>query len=172
MGDNRIADVASIAGCLELRYLNLSGNKVASFEALAPLKVLEKLQWLDLGNCPVAALDGYRQRLFKQFPSLVALDGTNEKGEEMEDRGMNGDEDDDEEEDDDDEDDDDYESDESDESGPGLAALIGDDLLDEDADDNEDFDATRAGAEAGDDVDISDDADEDDQPPRKKRKDV
>lgn len=40
---------------------------------------------LDLYNCPVTAIDNYRNQVFELLPSLNSLDGLDKSGEEVDD---------------------------------------------------------------------------------------
>jgi len=76
LSDNRISGtLGCLKGCTTLTHLNLSGNKIKTFDALQPLGVLTKLRSLDLFNNDVTKEDSYREKVFKLLPSLLYLDG-------------------------------------------------------------------------------------------------
>ena len=77
---------------------------------------LTDLKDLDLFNCPVTAVEGYRERVFKLLPDLKSLDGFDQNGQEVNPPGEEDDEDDEEEE-------------EEEEEGPGLEYLQQDILV-------------------------------------------
>lgn len=156
LSDNRIyGGLENLLTCPNLTHLNLSGNKIKELEELAPLAKLASLRNVDLFNCEVTKIDGYRDNVFKLLPTLKFLDGfdQNEQEDEEEDE-LDGcddsdveegdEEEDDDEDDDDDEEDDDAEDDDEDvvegdnvpKNGNQADAAESDD--DDDSDDDED----------------------------------
>ena len=98
---NNIQSLAGIDACIELKFLNLSYNKIQQISALEPLKKLQKLElqgnrimdfksfpqgnnslrvlylqeFVMNGTNPICSMAGYSEKVFKIFPSLLALDG-------------------------------------------------------------------------------------------------
>lgn len=99
LSDNRLTGgLNALAGCPNLSTLNLSGNKLKEVESLEPLKDLPNLKSVDLFNCEVTSLEGYRGKVFELIPHLKYLDGfdrDDQEAEESED-GLGGEGDDDE----------------------------------------------------------------------------
>lgn len=166
LSDNRISGGFNLlSGSPKLSTLNLSGNKIASLDALEPLKEFKNLKQLDFFSCEVTQTENYREKVFALLPGLVYLDGFDQNDKEVEDsdeeNGVHdhavddseeevGEDEDEEEENEDEEDDEDEEEDGEEESE-------GDDYDPDGAHDS--------------DVDIEDDADEDDDKARgQKRK--
>lgn len=89
-----------------LRDLDLSNNRIASVEDLAPLAKL-RLESLDLYECPVTKIEGYRSKVFGLFGSLKYLDKADANGNERTETDDEEEEDEEEEEGDDEEDEDD-----------------------------------------------------------------
>ncbi|XP_055948933.1 acidic leucine-rich nuclear phosphoprotein 32 family member A-like isoform X2 [Argiope bruennichi] len=176
LSDNRISGGLNLlSGSPKLSTLNLSGNKIASLDALEPLKDFQNLKQLDLFSCEVTQTENYREKVFALLPGLVYLDGFDQNDKEVEDsdeeNGVNdhnaddseeGGEDDDEEENEDEEDDEDEEED----GEVDLSYLQN--SIDEESE-GDDYDPYGANDS---DVDIEDDADEDDEdkPRGQKRK--
>uniref|UniRef100_J3LRF8 U2A'/phosphoprotein 32 family A C-terminal domain-containing protein n=1 Tax=Oryza brachyantha TaxID=4533 RepID=J3LRF8_ORYBR len=79
-----------------LRGLDLGNNRFAEVDELAPLAPLG-IESLDLYQCPVTKVKGYREKVFALIPSLKYLDGMDAEGN---DRLESDEEEDDEEEDD------------------------------------------------------------------------
>jgi acidic leucine-rich nuclear phosphoprotein 32 family member A/C/D len=74
----------NLIACKSITHLNLSGNKIKDVEELAPLANLTSLRNLDLFNCEVTKIDGYREKIFKLLPSLKFLDGFDQNEQEDE----------------------------------------------------------------------------------------
>eukprot|EP01018_Ginkgo_biloba_P024199 Gb_34082 [translate_table: standard] len=84
LSDNRISgglEYLVQAGLKSLQDLDLSNNRVQVFEDLVPLSQLNLLS-LDLYECPVTRLPGYRARVFGIVKSLQYLDKTDVDGKE------------------------------------------------------------------------------------------
>ncbi|WVZ60053.1 hypothetical protein U9M48_010121 [Paspalum notatum var. saurae] len=144
--DNRLSGAAALAAVAEacgatLRHLDLGNNRFAAVDELDPLAKLG-VEALDLYQCPVTKVKGYREKVFALIPSLKYLDGVDAEGNERletDDEEDNEDDDDEEGEDGEEgeegvegEDDDEEEGDEEDaEDGEG-------DEEDEEAEDEED----------------------------------
>ncbi|XP_052870394.1 acidic leucine-rich nuclear phosphoprotein 32 family member A isoform X1 [Anopheles cruzii] len=76
LSDNRISNgLNHLTKSSKLTHLNLSGNRIADFEELRPLKDLENLECLDLFNNQVTLTENYRDKMFTLIPSLSHLDG-------------------------------------------------------------------------------------------------
>ncbi|THU53987.1 hypothetical protein C4D60_Mb10t20220 [Musa balbisiana] len=101
-----------------LRDLDLSNNRIASVEDLAPLAKL-RLESLDLYECPVTKIEGYRSKVFGLFGSLKYLDKADANGNERTETDDEEEEDEEEEEGDDEEDADDEIVDEEEEEEEG-----------------------------------------------------
>ncbi len=74
--------------CPGLTKLNLSGNKIRDIDTLKPLAGLEHLTHLDLYNCEVQDVDGYREKTFKVIPHLKYLDGVDSEDREAPDSDL------------------------------------------------------------------------------------
>uniref|UniRef100_A0A0N5A7Q8 LRRcap domain-containing protein n=1 Tax=Syphacia muris TaxID=451379 RepID=A0A0N5A7Q8_9BILA len=136
LSDNKISDgLESITGCPALTHLNLAGNSISSIDALNPLTKLENLVSLDLFNCEVSHSEKYREKVFKMFPNLKWLDGTDENDELEESENRDDAELDDNMEDLSDEE---QEDDEDDDEKVGLAYLDSSEVM-QDEDETEDF---------------------------------
>lgn len=77
--DNRLSGAAALAAVAEacgaaLRHLDLGNNRFAEVEELEPLAKLG-VEALDLYQCPVTKVKGYREKVFALIPSLKYLDG-------------------------------------------------------------------------------------------------
>lgn len=83
------------AGLLALTRLSLAGNRFASLDSLEPLTGVVMLNDLDLYNCPVTEVDGYRQSIFDMLGNLKYLDGFDADDNEKDDEDDDGDGDDD-----------------------------------------------------------------------------
>lgn len=84
LSDNRVAGglaALAAAGLAALRHLDLSNNRIAAAEDLAPLAALG-LESLDLYECPVTRVEGYRSKVFGMIPSLKYLDKIDADGKE------------------------------------------------------------------------------------------
>ncbi|CAI8050763.1 Acidic leucine-rich nuclear phosphoprotein 32-related protein [Geodia barretti] len=91
LGDNKLTGgLEALSKCPEIRHLSLVGNRLASVDLLAPLKGLEKLETLDLLDCPLTRQEDYRARVFALLPGLRSLDGLNQAGEEVEETDSEG----------------------------------------------------------------------------------
>lgn len=147
LSDNWISGgLEYLSGLPKLMYLNLSGNKITDIDTLKPLKGISTLVNLDLFNCDVSGIDGYRQKVFDLIPSLVYLDGLDKDGNEL---------------DDDDEDCEEESTGGGGEGGGGKNSKPGEDGeedLDDELDDEDDDDLD----DDDDDDDEDDDEDEDD----------
>lgn len=81
MPDNRLAGgLEHLSGCSQLQHLDLSGNKLASLDALEPLRQLQHLHSLDLYGNAVEATPSCRERVFGMLPSLKYLNGEDAEG--------------------------------------------------------------------------------------------
>ncbi|UJR34071.1 hypothetical protein I4U23_021481 [Adineta vaga] len=121
---NRLSSgLENLEGCPNLSLLILAGNKFKTIDELKPLAKLPKLSILDLANCDVTSIDGYRETMFEILPQLKYLDNVDKTGverdsddEDEDDENAGSDEGDD----DGDEEEEEYEEDES---KTGLKAL-------------------------------------------------
>lgn len=85
LSDNRLTGGLNVlSSCPNIQQLNLSGNKIKDCETLEPLKELKQLKSVDLFNCEVTSMDGYREKVFEQLPSLKYLDGFDREDKEAE----------------------------------------------------------------------------------------
>lgn len=76
LSDNRISGGFNVLhGSPRLTHLTLSNNKIQEIDTLEPLAALKELRVLDLFNCGVTSVDGYREKMFALLPSLKYLDG-------------------------------------------------------------------------------------------------
>ena len=76
LSDNRISgglEFLVSSHLQSLRDLDLSNNKIQSFEELAPLAQLNLLS-LDLYECPITRVEDYRRKVFLLIKSLQYLD--------------------------------------------------------------------------------------------------
>eukprot|EP00243_Klebsormidium_subtile_P012666 TRINITY_DN7849_c0_g2_i1.p1 TRINITY_DN7849_c0_g2~~TRINITY_DN7849_c0_g2_i1.p1 ORF type:complete len:247 (+),score=75.05 TRINITY_DN7849_c0_g2_i1:103-843(+) len=81
LSDNRIAGgLEHLAHLSALIVLDLSNNRLADIEDLAPLKRLWKLQTVDFYQCPVTQQPRYRERVFKMLDGVKYLDGADQEG--------------------------------------------------------------------------------------------
>ncbi|KAG2536182.1 hypothetical protein PVAP13_9NG167600 [Panicum virgatum] len=83
---NRLSGAATLAAVAEacgatLRHLDLGNNRFAEVEELEPLAKLG-VEALDLEQCPVSKVKGYREKVFVLIPSLKYLDGADAQGNE------------------------------------------------------------------------------------------
>ncbi|KAK3146506.1 hypothetical protein QOZ80_3BG0267360 [Eleusine coracana subsp. coracana] len=144
--DNRLYGAAALSAVAEacgatLRYLDLGNNRFADVEELVPLAKVG-IEALDLYQCPVTKVKGYREKVFALVPSLKYLDGVDAEGNE---RFETDDEEDDEEE-------EDEEGDEEDEGGEEEEGEEDDgDDGEGDEEDGEGDDEEEEGDEAGED---------------------
>ncbi|TVU04244.1 hypothetical protein EJB05_50191 [Eragrostis curvula] len=84
--DNRLSGAAVLSAVAEacgatLRHLDLGNNRFAEVEELTPLAKLG-VEVLDLYQCPVTKVKGYREKVFALIPSLKYLDGVDAEGNE------------------------------------------------------------------------------------------
>lgn len=157
LSDNRISGGLNLLHTSpKLSHLNLSGNKIASLEALEPLKEFKNLKSLDLFNNEATTISNYRELIFDLIPSLKFLDGFDAEDREAEDsenedEEVNGNEDDSEEGEDEDEEglEDEEEEDLEDDDDVGLDAVYKENLDEES--DGDDYEG-EAGEEEDDDV--------------------
>jgi len=157
LSDNRLTTgLNALAGCPTLSTVNLSGNKLKDVESLEPMKDLPNLKSVDLFNCEVTSVEGYREKVFELIPHLKYLDGfdrNDQEAEESED-GMGGEGGDDEingggegsdedegADDDEDGDDDDEDEDETGDFEPGDDDDDDDDIPDEEEEEGEEENA-------------------------------
>jgi len=163
LSDNRLSNgLENLDGCINLTLLVLAGNKFKSIDELKSLIKLPKLLILDLMNCDVTKIDGYRQTMFTMLPQLKYLDNADKDGvekdsddEDEEDlENGDGDEDDDE---DDDEDEEEVDQDEceEDDSKTGLKALYNGTFEEGDDDDEESYEGKSGEEESDEDDDLS-----------------
>ncbi|KAL6072544.1 hypothetical protein STEG23_006864 [Scotinomys teguina] len=61
--------------CLNLTYLNLSGNKSKDLSTVEALQNLKNLKSLDLFNCEITNLEDYRESIFELLQQITYLDG-------------------------------------------------------------------------------------------------
>ncbi|VDK22686.1 unnamed protein product [Taenia asiatica] len=142
----------ALKSCPSLISLNLSGNKLAAIADLAPLASLENLSCLEMGDCDLVSVGGYRKEVFSILPQLKVLDGLDQNGVEESNERITGDvvngpknghvitstnDEGDEEDDEDDEgrDEDEDEEDEEEEEDIGISALQGSKDLEDDEED-------------------------------------
>jgi len=98
-----------------LQMLIVGDNDIKEYSDIEALAKLKELMSLELANTPLSEKDDYRERVFKLFPSLEALDDLDRNGNPVEyDDEEEGDDDDDEDEEFIDEDEDDEEFDDED----------------------------------------------------------
>lgn len=91
LSDNRISAALNLLnGCAKLTHLNLSGNKIKDIETLEALKNLSDLKSIDLFNCEVTNVEGYREKVFEQLPALAFLDGYDRNNQEAEEDSDDG----------------------------------------------------------------------------------
>ncbi|CAD6213965.1 unnamed protein product [Miscanthus lutarioriparius] len=146
--DNRLSGAAALAAVAEacgatLRHLDLGNNRFADVQELAPLAGVG-VESLDLYQCPVTKVKGYREEVFTLIPSLKHLDGADAEGNER----LETDDDEDDEEDD--------EEGEEGEEGEGVEGEEGDEEDDgeegeeEDGEDGEGDDEEEGDEEAED----------------------
>uniref|UniRef100_A0ABK0LUX8 Acidic leucine-rich nuclear phosphoprotein 32 family member n=1 Tax=Rattus norvegicus TaxID=10116 RepID=A0ABK0LUX8_RAT len=92
LSENRISgDLEVLAEkCLNLKHLNLSGNKIKDPSAIEPLRKLENLKSLDLFKCEVTNLTAYQENEFKLLPEVMCLDGYDRDNKEAPDSDVEG----------------------------------------------------------------------------------
>ncbi|XP_060729256.1 acidic leucine-rich nuclear phosphoprotein 32 family member B isoform X2 [Tachysurus vachellii] len=182
LSDNRISGGLEVLAekLPSLTHLDLSGNKLKDISTLEPLKKLDHLKSLDLFNCEVTNLNGYRESMFKLLPQLTYLDGYDAEDHEASDSdgevdGVDDDEDEEGEEEEDgeeedldeeDEDEDEVEGEEDEVSGEDEEEDFGQDgEVDDEDDEDEDEEVVTKGEKRkreADDEDEDDDDDDDD----------
>ncbi|KAM3310332.1 hypothetical protein ACQJBY_031178 [Aegilops geniculata] len=155
--DNRLSgadSLAAVAGSCggTIRHLDLGNNRFAAVEELAPLAPLG-VESLDLYQCPVTKLKGYREKVFALVPSLKYLDGVDAEGNDR----LESDEDEEEDEDEDEEGDE-----EGAEDGEGEGEE--EDGEEEDGDEEEDGEEEEGDEDEGDEAEDEEDEAEDDEP--------
>lgn len=167
LSDNRISGGLNLLHTSpKLSHLNLSGNKIASLEALEPLKEFKHLKSLDLFNNEATQISNYRELIFDLIPSLKFLDGFDAEDREAEDseaedEEVNGNDDDGDSEEGEDEDEEGLEEEEEDlddDDEVGLDTVYKDNLDEES--DGEDYDG-EAGEEEDDVLDEEEEDGED-----------
>lgn len=150
LSDNRISNgLEHLANSPELEYLNLCGNRFKDLDSLEPLNVFTKLEILDLFNCEVTEVEGYRSRVFELLPNLKYLDGYDKNNKEIEDEDENEDEN-------DDDDDDENDAEDDDENAAGVGEV---DAEDDEEDEEDGDDGVEDGADDGEEDDEEDDDD-------------
>ncbi|CAN6195920.1 unnamed protein product [Urochloa humidicola] len=82
--DNRLSGAAALAAVAEacgatLRHIDLGNNLFAEVEELEPLAKL-RVEALDLYQCPVSKVEGYREKVLALIPTLKYLDGVDAEG--------------------------------------------------------------------------------------------
>jgi len=106
-----------------LQMLIVGDNDIKEYSDIEALAKLKELMSLELANTPLSEKDDYRERVFKLFPSLEALDDLDRNGNPVEyDDEEEGDDDDDEDEEFIDEDEDEEFDDEDDEDDEEIEA--------------------------------------------------
>ncbi|CAF1243024.1 unnamed protein product [Adineta steineri] len=147
LSDNRLSSgLENLEGCSSLILLVLAGNKFKSIDELKPLIKLSKLSILDLMNCEVTSIDGYRETMFNMLTQLKFLDNADKEGVEK----YSDDEDDDDEEEEgnengasDDEDNDEEDEYEEEDHKTGLKALYNGTFEEGDDDDEESYEGNE-----------------------------
>jgi len=80
--DNKLSSgFEPLAECEELEYISLCGNPIKDISVLEPLKKLESLQTLELANCELTSVDGYRDKVFELLDNVLFIDGFDREGE-------------------------------------------------------------------------------------------
>ena len=75
---NKIQQISALEPLRKLQKLELQGNRILdakSFPPLAELRVLYFQEFLMTGTNPICQQNGYRDKVIKIFPKLLALDG-------------------------------------------------------------------------------------------------
>eukprot|EP00828_Plagiopyla_frontata_P018506 TRINITY_DN2373_c0_g1_i8.p1 TRINITY_DN2373_c0_g1~~TRINITY_DN2373_c0_g1_i8.p1 ORF type:complete len:223 (-),score=55.43 TRINITY_DN2373_c0_g1_i8:31-699(-) len=102
--DNQLAANAlnELPSFPELQSLSLGGNRIANIDEITALKRYTQLVELDFLGCHITNIQGYREKLFLEFPNLLILDNADKDGNEVDlDEDMEEDEEDGEDEDND-----------------------------------------------------------------------
>ncbi|XP_017320448.1 acidic leucine-rich nuclear phosphoprotein 32 family member B [Ictalurus punctatus] len=185
LSDNRISGGLDVLAekLPNLTHLDLSGNKLKDISTLEPLKKLDHLKSLDLFNCEVTNLNGYRESVFKLLPQLTYLDGydaedreasdsdgevdgvdedEDEEGEEEEEEDVEEEDFDEEEDEDEDEDEVEGEEDDEDVSGEDEEEDFGQDGEVDDDEEDEEEEVVTTGEKRKREADDEDDDDDDD----------
>eukprot|EP01026_Neomeris_dumetosa_P062581 TRINITY_DN5924_c0_g1_i6.p2 TRINITY_DN5924_c0_g1~~TRINITY_DN5924_c0_g1_i6.p2 ORF type:complete len:247 (-),score=72.66 TRINITY_DN5924_c0_g1_i6:211-951(-) len=112
ISDNKIVDgLEKLQKLQQLYKLDMCNNRISDLNEILKLQSLPSLKILDVQWCPVAKSENFQEKVFSSLKNLLALNGFNRDGEEIEFQ----EEDDEEEEDDEDDDEDEYEKDEDEE---------------------------------------------------------
>lgn len=155
--DNRLSGAAALAAVAEacgatLRHLDLGNNRFAEVDELEPLAKLG-VEALDLYQCPVSKIKGYREKVFALIPSLKYLDGVDAEGnerletdDEEDDGDGEGEGDEEDAEDGEGDDDEEEEEEEGDEEAEDEADEADDDELDADEEDKENIESKAGGS--------------------------
>ncbi|KAL5968661.1 Leucine-rich repeat-containing protein 9 [Taenia solium] len=76
LDNNEIVDLTPLTGCLSLKQLFISSNKIANYQSVLALSDLPDLRVLDLRFNPLRTqLSKYRLRIIYHLPHLAYLDG-------------------------------------------------------------------------------------------------
>ncbi|UJR13300.1 hypothetical protein I4U23_000318 [Adineta vaga] len=153
LSDNRLnSGLENLEDCPNLTLLILAGNKFKSIDDLKPLTKLSKLSILDLMNCEVTNVDGYRETMFSMLPQLKYLDNADKDGVEKDSDNEDDDDEDEENGDDDDEEEEEYEEDDS---KTDLKALYNGTFEEGDEDEEESYEGNSDEEESDEDDDLS-----------------
>ena len=84
--NNELTDevIPHLVKLCNLESLALDGNRIESLEKFKLLSIMPKLREISLSDCPVAASEDYRERLFEILPQLEIIDDMNRDGEVIE----------------------------------------------------------------------------------------
>ncbi|XP_027850812.2 acidic leucine-rich nuclear phosphoprotein 32 family member A-like [Aphis gossypii] len=154
ISENRISNgLQTLSGCIKLKSLNLSQNKLKDIESIDPLKSLPRLRYLDLSNNEVTKEEGYKEYVSEYFSKTIKcldgdiylngkydsdsgsdLNGEDGSESEAEEEGEGDDDDDDDDEDDDDEDDGDDDDDDDDDADAEKGNACSDESSDQESD--------------------------------------
>jgi len=69
-----------LAGCVQLKSVDLSNNKITSVKQLEALKSCAALETLTLKDCPITETDSYKTEVFEMLPQLTTVDGESREG--------------------------------------------------------------------------------------------